>query len=109
NKTKGGVDVVDKMVHGYACRRATRRWPMTYFFNLIDQAGVAANTLWQMQTGGDDTGSVKRSVRRTFLIQLGESMIKPLLLRRSARSYIHRPIQLAINHCIAGSSSAPVS
>ncbi|KAJ8942086.1 hypothetical protein NQ314_010159 [Rhamnusium bicolor] len=30
NKTKRGVDVVDKLVSSYDCARNTRRWPMVH-------------------------------------------------------------------------------
>lgn len=38
NKTKSGVDVLDKLVREYSCKRNTRRWPLRLFFNLIDIA-----------------------------------------------------------------------
>lgn len=31
NKTKGGVDTVDKLVRTYTAKRQTRRWPFAFF------------------------------------------------------------------------------
>ena len=42
NKAKGGVDRMDPMVQMYSCKRKTKRWPMVFFFNMIDVAGIAA-------------------------------------------------------------------
>lgn len=33
NKTKGGVDTVDKLCSTYNCARASRRWPMVIFYS----------------------------------------------------------------------------
>ncbi|CAI9716803.1 Hypothetical predicted protein [Octopus vulgaris] len=40
NKTKGGVDTLDKMVRTYTCKRMTRRWPMVIFYNMTDISTV---------------------------------------------------------------------
>lgn len=42
NKTKGGVDRMDQMLKTYSCRRKIKRWPMTFFFNIIDVGALAA-------------------------------------------------------------------
>ncbi|CAF4192844.1 unnamed protein product [Rotaria sp. Silwood2] len=39
NDTKGGVDRMDQMVQTYSCKRKTKRWPMTFFFNVLDVGG----------------------------------------------------------------------
>lgn len=36
NSTKGGVDVVDMMMHKYSISRNSRRWPLTVFFALLN-------------------------------------------------------------------------
>jgi len=38
NTTKCGVDVLDKLVRTYSCKCATRRWTVSFFFNLLDIA-----------------------------------------------------------------------
>ncbi|XP_022910889.2 piggyBac transposable element-derived protein 4-like [Onthophagus taurus] len=42
NKTKGGVDIMDQMVSTYTCKRQSKGWPMTFFFNIIDVATLNA-------------------------------------------------------------------
>ena len=36
NETKGGVDCLDMLVDNYMSKRQTRRWPMSFFHNLVD-------------------------------------------------------------------------
>ena len=45
NQNKGGVDSVDKLVHSYMSKRKSKRWPLCFFHNLYDVAGVAAFVL----------------------------------------------------------------
>ena len=40
NKTKGGVDVCDKMCKQYSARSMVRRWPQVHFQNMLDVVGV---------------------------------------------------------------------
>ncbi|CAM4849271.1 unnamed protein product [Rotaria magnacalcarata] len=49
NETKGGVDRMDQMVQTYSCKRKTKRWPMTFFFNMIDVGVVAAFVVWTIK------------------------------------------------------------
>ncbi|KAK1124279.1 hypothetical protein K0M31_006651 [Melipona bicolor] len=41
NATKNGVDVLDKVVREYSCRRCTRRWPLSLFMHFIDIAAYS--------------------------------------------------------------------
>ena len=36
NMTKGGVDTYDQLIHEYSSNRKTNRWPLTFFFNVLD-------------------------------------------------------------------------
>lgn len=42
NKTKGGVNKVDKNAKMYSTSRKNYRWPLTLFFHLLDIAGIIA-------------------------------------------------------------------
>lgn len=80
NRTKGGVDNLDKLLASYSCRRMTRRWTMALFHNIIDVSAYNAYVVWRethpewMQT--------KRNRRRMFLEQLGKDLVRALILRR---------------------------
>ena len=38
NKQKGGVDMFDENVEEFSCHRKTVRWPILFFYNLLDTA-----------------------------------------------------------------------
>ena len=40
NLTKGGVDVLDKLCHDKTTKGSTNRWPMRYFFGILDISAV---------------------------------------------------------------------
>jgi hypothetical protein len=42
NRTKSGVDTMDKLVRTYTVRRQTRRWPVAVFYNIIDTSALNA-------------------------------------------------------------------
>ena len=47
NSTKSGVDILDRLVRTYACKRMTRRWSIALFYNMIDVGAVNAYMIWQ--------------------------------------------------------------
>ena len=38
NKRKGEVDMFDKNLEEFLCRRKTVKWPLLFFYNIIDAA-----------------------------------------------------------------------
>jgi hypothetical protein len=42
NKTKSGVDVVDRMITSYDVSRGIRRWTMVIFYGLLNVASINA-------------------------------------------------------------------
>ena len=72
NNTKSGVDILDKLVRTYSCKRATARWTVAFFFNLVDIAAYNALVLWI--TMNPDWHLGKSYARRLFLRELGMSL-----------------------------------
>lgn len=72
NETKGGIDTFDKLLRHYTCKRATRRWPMVVFYNMIDVAALAAYVIYRLKN--PHWNSKKNEKRRYFLKQLGMSL-----------------------------------
>lgn len=76
NKTKSGVDVVDKLCAAYNVTRNVRRWPIVIFFATLNVAGINAQVIW--------IGKKEKNFRRRpFLQQLGHEFILPQLQKRS--------------------------
>jgi len=46
NETKSGVDVSDKLVRTYSCKRASSRWTVAFFLNMLDIAEYNAFVRW---------------------------------------------------------------
>ncbi|XP_047661136.1 uncharacterized protein LOC125139776 [Tachysurus fulvidraco] len=51
NHMKCGVDVLDQMARMYSVRAPTHRWPVAFFYNMLDLAAVNAYILYQACTG----------------------------------------------------------
>ena len=47
NSTKGGVDVVDRLLESRSCSRPSRRWPMAVFYHLLSIAAHNASIIFQ--------------------------------------------------------------
>ncbi|XP_068435159.1 piggyBac transposable element-derived protein 4-like [Clinocottus analis] len=79
-KNKGGVDNLDKLTATYTCQQTSRRWPMVVFYNILDVSACNAFVLWtHIHQGWNAT---KKSKRRMFLEELGNSLVKPHIERR---------------------------
>ena len=46
NKTKAGVDTMDQMCSRYTSQRRTCRWPLAFFFNILDIGSLAAYLIY---------------------------------------------------------------
>jgi hypothetical protein len=88
HKTKAGVDVLDKLVRTYSCKRSTRRWTVSLFFNLIDIAALNALVLWI--TANPDWNSSKSHRRRLFLRELGMQLVDAHVRDRLSRPQAKR-------------------
>lgn len=79
NETKGGIDNFDLLCHNYNTSRATRRWPMRYFFGILDQAMVNARILDTIMKR-----NLKQKSRKAkeCLEQVIYSLVQPYLLHR---------------------------
>lgn len=63
NRTKVGVEALDRMLRQYSVRAATRRWPVSVFYNMLDIAAFNACVLYR---GCVDT----KMTRRQFILEL---------------------------------------
>ena len=80
NQTKSSADVLDKLVRTYSCKRATRRWTVSLFYNLIDMA--AYNTLVVWISANPEWHKGKPYSLRMFLQQLGMELVRPHVTQR---------------------------
>ena len=69
NSTKSGVDILDRMIRTYTCKRMTRRWPVALLYIMIDVSAVNAYIVWQQLHG--ENSRIFSKKRRKLLIRLG--------------------------------------
>ena len=86
NRTKSGVDTLDQLVKSYSCKRTTNRWPLVIFYYMIDIAAYNASVCFMDRNPGTYTGAQRR---RKFLMDLSESLVLPLIQRRSSSTNFH--------------------
>lgn len=104
NKTKGGVDTVDKKIASYTCRRKTNRWPVVVFTNILDISVINAFVLFNSVC--PEWNNKKHHRRRLFIQSLGEALIKPHMKKR-----VHLPRSTGARNIITNlcSSNAELS
>lgn len=86
NKTKGGVDTMDKMLAEYTVKRRTLRWPLAFFYNIIDVAGLASYILYRHNNPRARTPDQ----RRIFLKELAHELCLPSVEKRSSNRLLMR-------------------
>ena len=80
NKTKGGVDTMDKKIAAYTCKRKTNRWPVVVFSNILD---VSVNNAYVLFISVfQDWNVTKHHRRRLFIQTIGESLINEHVAER---------------------------
>uniref|UniRef100_A0A1A7XFA5 PiggyBac transposable element-derived protein domain-containing protein n=1 Tax=Iconisemion striatum TaxID=60296 RepID=A0A1A7XFA5_9TELE len=67
NKTRQGVDILDKMLQQFSSRAGTRRWPVAVFYNILD---IAALNAWVLYRSCIDS----RINRRAFILELCQEL-----------------------------------
>nr|XP_013771544.1 PREDICTED: piggyBac transposable element-derived protein 4-like [Pundamilia nyererei] len=107
NRTKGGVDNLDKVVSTYSCRRKTRRWPVALFHNMVDVAAYNAFVLWREIHPDWMPGKLNK--RRLFLERLGKALARPMLEARVSKDVktkilchecrVHMCTNCAVTYC----------
>lgn len=85
NKTKYGVDIMDKMLGQYSTHRKTNRWSVAFFYNILD---IAALSSYIIYTANNDILKKKSNARSLFLFQLGEELCLPMIQHRSQNVHI---------------------
>ncbi|XP_025191777.1 piggyBac transposable element-derived protein 4-like [Melanaphis sacchari] len=92
NKTKGGVDVFDKLCHQYSSTRKTNRWPLRYFYGLLDAAAVNGYVIFKHNNLNQD----KRFIRSKFITTLAFQLLEPQLKVRQECPFLPKDLKETI-------------
>ena len=74
NSTKFGVDVVDQMARKYSVNATSRRWPVQFFYNILDLAAINAHILYKSLVTGSKIS--RRRYRLRYLKSFVQSLLK---------------------------------
>ncbi len=87
----GGVDTLDQMAHSFTTKRKTKRWPLVYFFKLLDLSIICARIVYKLKNPEDMFS--KADNRQMFNIQIGGQLALPHIKRRLAIRTLSIPLR----------------
>lgn len=97
NQTKGGTDVFDKLCHAYTTARATKRWPMRFFFGMLDQSSVNARILYTCKhvSHSNEKLSATKALKQ-LVFHLVEPFLREKLQNPTLRTDIRKGIEMIL-------------
>lgn len=99
NNTKGGTDCFDHMCHEYTVARKTLRWPLRFWYGMLDQEAINDMILHNFNTANANLP------RRDFLKILIKALIEPQLRVRLQIPTLRRELRVSIAKMLELSSS----
>lgn len=96
NSTKGGTDTMDAMITRFTCKRKTYRWPLAFFFNMVDIGALAAYVVYKANNPLSNEGEP----RRTFIKNLATQLCLPAILerRQNIKIYSQPTVKVAMDY-----------
>jgi len=98
NKTKGGVDNMDKMVSEYSVQRKTLRWTLAFFYNIINVAALATYIVMKKCNNEKISSNQRRLFLKELALQLCTLSIENRVLNTKLVRY--QGIRSAIESCL---------
>ena len=80
NETKSGVDIMDQMCLSYTSKRQTKRWPLVFFFNILDVSTIAAREIYKVKNPNEPLS--KDDNRANFIREVAFGLMRFNTLRR---------------------------
>lgn len=94
NNTKGGTDSFDKKCHDFTTTRKTRRWPMRYFYRMLDQANVNSFIIYNLLKDNEE------KYRKDYIRNLSMALIKSFLAHRLTYPTLRTVLRMQIENFI---------
>ena len=99
NKTKGGVDTMDKMCLSFTTKRKTKRWPLVLFMNILDVSTVAARVVYGIKFPQDRLS--KKDFRGDFIREVAKGLMMNNLVRRNENlTKASHPLKALMGLCL---------
>lgn len=109
NITKGGTDYFDQLCHSYSVSRVTSRWPMRFFFGMLDQAIVNARILHKCKWMVHQQNQQKSLTAKECLDKIVFSLIEPYLRERYAQQCLRSNIKKGIAGILNIDTAIPIT
>ena len=78
------------MTHAFTTKRKSKRWPMVYFFNILDLASIAARVVFKSKFPVDTLSHEDN--RQRFNLAVARSLVVAQIERRAATFPSHHAI-----------------
>lgn len=106
NATKGGTDTFDQLCHSYTVTRISKRWPVRFFFGILDQAIVNSRILYLCTRYSDD--QLPKISAREWQKNIAMYLIKPHLQQRLTKPSLRLGLRKSIE-CIMYGDVQPIA
>ncbi|KAJ4427801.1 hypothetical protein ANN_25454 [Periplaneta americana] len=93
NAAKEAVDTLDQVTYTYTCKRKTNRWPVIFFYNILDVSAYNAYVLWTSIDPNRNANKLTR--RKLFSEELEKSLTKEHISSRKHFSRTEEAIKLS--------------
>lgn len=96
NATKGGVDSFDQMTNNMNCSRKTKRWPLCFFYNMMNIANVNAYVIYIHNFYNKNKNDEKPMSRLEFMLSLHKELTNEWQRHRLSFPKISRELRTNI-------------
>lgn len=93
NRTKSGVDMADKRLRAFSCKRKCKRWPFSIFCNMVDIAGNNGSIIFFNRY---PHAARKQGQHYRFLVNAGYDLVDRHIRRRLQQGPLRATIQTAM-------------
>jgi len=102
NKTKDGVDNMDKMVSVYSVQQKTLRWTLAFFYNLYIYYKCCCSCYIYVLTKKCNNKKISSNQRRLFLKELALQLCTPSIENRALNTKLvrYQGVRSAIESCL---------
>lgn len=100
NSTKGGVDSFDQMTNNMNCSRKTKRWPLCYFYNMLNITNVNAYVIYMHNFYKTNKNNEKPKNRLQFMLSLHRELTEEWQRHRLTLPTISKELRTIIQDAV---------
>lgn len=109
NATKGSVDTFDQMCQNMNCGRKTARWPLCFFYNMLNIASINSYIVYVHNSCQAGKNKTEIFSRMDFMIDLHTKLTAGLLRSRLEHRALSGNLKKCILRVVGGEARADVA